>query len=130
MKNFTYFNPTEIHFGRCVIARPGDVPTKIRAKRVLLVYGEGSIFRNGTYEAVTSSLNAYGIDTVAHGGVRRNPRLSRVREGIAKIAASRCSRRRRNPRPRLRLRCGIITATSEVRLRLRRGGCRLPTSAA
>jgi alcohol dehydrogenase YqhD (iron-dependent ADH family) len=84
MKNFTYENPTRVHFGRGVIRHLGDELKANGAQKVLLVYGGGSIKGNGVYDAVVEQLSMAGVATVEHGGVRGNPVLTHVREGIAK----------------------------------------------
>ena len=56
MQNFTYQNPTRIRFGKGVLSEVGNGLGNLSAKRILLVYGKGSIKRNGVYEAVTSAL--------------------------------------------------------------------------
>ncbi len=82
MKPFTYVNPTEIQFGRGVIPRLGIALRRLGVKKVLLVYGGGSIHRNGVYETVATSLKSRGVTVVEHPGVRGNPVLSHVRAGI------------------------------------------------
>jgi hypothetical protein len=42
MENFTAFNPTKLHFGREVINQLGEATLEF-GKRVLLIYGKGSI---------------------------------------------------------------------------------------
>jgi NADP-dependent alcohol dehydrogenase len=69
MQNFVYKNPTEILFGKGMIAEIGSrVPADAR---VLMVYGGGSIKRNGVYEQVKSALA--GRRLVEFGGVEPNP---------------------------------------------------------
>jgi alcohol dehydrogenase YqhD (iron-dependent ADH family) len=84
MQNFVFHNPTKIIFGRNTIPAIGS-ETAAWGKRCLLVYGSGSIRRNGVYDAVISSLRDAGLEVVEHGGVRSNPLLSHVREGITKV---------------------------------------------
>lgn len=84
MNDFTYVNPTKVHFGRGAIGNLGDELKSMGASRVLLVYGGGSIRENGVYDAVQSQLSAAGAEVVEHGGVQGNPVLTHVREGVAK----------------------------------------------
>ena len=49
MKNFTYDISTVVHFGKGQISKLGEEIAR-RASRVLVVYGGGSIKRNGVYE--------------------------------------------------------------------------------
>ncbi len=82
MESFVWYNPTRIPFGRGECDKVGELTCQY-AKRVLLHYGGGSICTNGIYERVTGSLREAGVEYVELGGVRPNPRLSLVREGIA-----------------------------------------------
>ena len=60
MKDFTFFAPTRILFGKGKIAElPGYV--KDVADKVLLVYGGGSVKRTGIYDTLTSLLKSAGI---------------------------------------------------------------------
>ena len=82
MLNFNFYAPTHIVFGRDTQKEVGAL-LKGRAKKVLLHYGSGSIKKSGLYDQIAASLKASGIDFVELGGVKPNPRLSLVREGIA-----------------------------------------------
>lgn len=81
MIDFTYYNPAKILFGR-------DSEQKLvqelaaYGNRVLLIYGGGSILQNGVYDKVTGLLQQSGIEFTELGGVKPNPKLSLVREGI------------------------------------------------
>ena len=80
MQNFIFKNPTEILFGRGMIAELGGrVPTQTP---VLLLYGGGSIKRNGVYQRTVDSLNAAGVPFIELAGVKPNPRSALVYEGI------------------------------------------------
>ncbi|MBP3649994.1 MAG: iron-containing alcohol dehydrogenase [Clostridia bacterium] len=82
MKDFSFQNPTRIHFGRDALKH---LPSEINryGKRVLLVYGGGSIKRTGVYDDVLAQLKAADAQVWELSGVQPNPRLSLVREGIA-----------------------------------------------
>ena len=86
MHNFVWYNPTKILFGKGTIPAIG-LETAAFGRRCLLVYGGGSIKKNGIYDTVVTALREAGLDIVEHGGVRANPLLSHVREGIAKARA-------------------------------------------
>lgn len=81
MTNFTYFNPARIVFGRGAERETGRL-VGMHGSRVLLHYGGGSIRKNGVYDAVTAQLRNAGIPFTELPGVKPNPRLSLVREGI------------------------------------------------
>ena len=81
MDDFTFRNPTKIIFGRGTEARVGEEAAAFSTK-VLLHYGGGSIKRTGLYDRLMASLAAAGISVVELPGVKPNPRLSLVREGI------------------------------------------------
>lgn len=81
MIDFTFQNPTRIHFGRTALSHLAEEIERY-GKRVLLVYGGGSIKRIGLYEQVMSILGDCGAEVWELGGVQPNPRLSLVRKGI------------------------------------------------
>ncbi|MEA3370849.1 MAG: iron-containing alcohol dehydrogenase [Campylobacterota bacterium] len=85
MNDFTYHNPTKIEFGKAKENNIGLYLQEGNIKKVLLVYGTGSIKRNGLYEKIINSLKKYEIDYEELDGVVSNPLLSRVNDGI-KIA--------------------------------------------
>jgi len=69
MENFEFYNPVRILFGKGQIARLSEfIPRK---SRVLLVYGGGSIFRNGVYDQVKAALKGYSL--TEFGGIEPNP---------------------------------------------------------
>lgn len=80
MENFVFANPTKIIFGKGAETRVGDELKAFR--KVLLHYGEGSIKRSGLYDRVAQALSAAGVDWVELGGVKPNPLLSLVYQGI------------------------------------------------
>jgi len=82
MKNFVFHNPTKILFGKDTIPSIGS-ETVVFGKKALMVYGQGSIRKNGIYDQVTKSLQDAGVTIVEHSGVRSNPVLSHVHHGIA-----------------------------------------------
>lgn len=81
MLNFEFCNKTNIVFGKGTEERVGEL-TKLEGKKVLLHYGGGSIKKFGLYEKLIKSLEAAGVAYVELGGVKPNPRVSLVREGI------------------------------------------------
>lgn len=80
MKNFNYYAPTRIYFGEGEIRNLSKELRKY-GERVLMVYGGGSIKKNGIYDTVMEEISDEFAVT-EHGGVKPNPRLSHVREGV------------------------------------------------
>lgn len=82
MENFDYHIPTDIYFGKGQISKLGDRIGSI-GKRVLLVYGGGSIKKIGLYEQVMEQLSRAGVFAAELPGVEPNPRIQTVRKGVA-----------------------------------------------
>ncbi|MCF3943525.1 iron-containing alcohol dehydrogenase [Oceanobacillus alkalisoli] len=81
MDNFVFRNPTKLLFGKDQIqALPKEVSRY--GKKVLLVYGGGSIKRNGIYDEVMGKLQEMEAEVFELPGVEPNPRLSTVRKGV------------------------------------------------
>jgi alcohol dehydrogenase YqhD (iron-dependent ADH family) len=81
MNNFVFNNPTKIIFGKDTENKVGEEVVKY-SKKILLVYGGGSIKRTGLYDRIISSLKESQIEFIELAGVKPNPRLSLVYEGI------------------------------------------------
>ena len=81
MENFTYTIPTTIYFGKGQVKQIGDIVSQY-GKRVLLVYGGGSIKRNGIYDDVTAIFKENEITYFELAGVEPNPRITTVRKGV------------------------------------------------
>ncbi len=81
MENFEFRNPTKILFGRGAEEKVG-VETAAYSQKILLHFGGGSIKASGLYDRVTAALKKAGVDWVELGGVKPNPRLSLVYEGV------------------------------------------------
>ncbi|MDI6646301.1 iron-containing alcohol dehydrogenase [Bacillus altitudinis] len=81
MENFIYYNPTKLMFGK---GQLDELKSELAryGKRVLLVYGGGSIKKNGLYDKVISALNEAEADVFELSGVEPNPRLTTVQKGI------------------------------------------------
>jgi alcohol dehydrogenase YqhD (iron-dependent ADH family) len=82
MKEFTFYNPTRIEFGKGKEAHIGRYIKEFGLKKVLVVYGSERIKQNGLFDTVAGSLNENGIEFVEVGGVVSNPLLSKVYEAI------------------------------------------------
>lgn len=79
MKSFMFYNPTEIVFGESKTSKIGKY---VKGKKCLLLYGSGSIKKNGIYDNIADSLKKEEVVFVEKGGVKPNPVLSFVYEAI------------------------------------------------
>jgi alcohol dehydrogenase YqhD (iron-dependent ADH family) len=77
MENFRIDNPTVVHFGKDVIKNLAKTIGPI-GKKVLLVYGKGSIKRNGIYDAVIEQLKAMNAEVAEFEGIKSNPIIEDV----------------------------------------------------
>ena len=82
MENFTYFTPTKVIFGRDAEKQIGSILKEQGCKKVLLHYGGSSASRSGLLNRIEVILLQSGISFLSLGGVKPNPRLSLVHEGI------------------------------------------------
>jgi len=81
MDNFRYRNPTEIAFGKGVIA---DLAALIPAHlKIMLTYGGGSIKRNGVYDQVKAALQGRSI--VEFGGIDPNPDYDTCMKAVEQV---------------------------------------------
>lgn len=79
--NFEYHNPTKLYFGKDALSYlPGEL--KKQGKSVALVYGGGSIKRNGIYDQVMDILKKAGKEITEIAGVMSNPTADKLREGV------------------------------------------------
>lgn len=83
MKDFIYYAPTEVVFGENSEKQVASLVKKYGGKRVLVHYGGQSAKKSGLLDNIFGLLNEGGIEFFELGGVVPNPRLSKVREGIA-----------------------------------------------
>lgn len=77
MKNFVAYNPTSLHFGKGCIQNLSKVTAEF-GKKVLLVYGKGSIKKNGVYNDVISQLKAINAVIFEYEGIKSNPLVEDV----------------------------------------------------
>lgn len=82
MNNFVFWSPTKFVFGRDTESRTGALAREFGGRKVLLVYGGGSVVRSGLLDRVKASLSASGIEWEEMGGIQPNPTDDRVYEGI------------------------------------------------
>ena len=78
---FSFVNPTQIHFGQGQIARIAQaIPAD---RKVLLLYGGGSIKQNGVYDQVVEALAAHQWQEFA--GVEPNPTVETLDKAVAQV---------------------------------------------
>lgn len=81
--NFSYVNATKLYFGDDSLKYLNDELPKY-GENVMLIYGGGSIKKNGIYDDVISILKKNGKNIVEDGGVMPNPTVEKLRDGVAK----------------------------------------------
>lgn len=79
MENFTAYNPTKLHFGKNVIEQLGESTLEF-GKKVLLIYGKGSVLKNGIYDKVVNELNKINAEITEFSGIKSNPLVTDVSE--------------------------------------------------
>ena len=79
MENFTAYNPTRLHFGKGVTEKLGETTLEY-GKKVLLLYGKGSVQRNGIYNKVIKQLDSIKAEIFEYGGIKPNPLVDDVLE--------------------------------------------------
>ena len=82
MKDFNFYAPTRVVFGRESEAKLPELIKQYGGTKVLIHYGGGSARRYGLLDKVEQMLHEADIDFVELGGVVPNPLLSKVKEGI------------------------------------------------
>lgn len=85
--NFTYCNPTKLYFGKDALDGLRQELPKY-GKNVLLVYGGGSIKKNGVYDKVMAVLNECGKTVYEDAGVMPNPTVEKLYEGVERARAA------------------------------------------
>ncbi|MDD6564093.1 MAG: iron-containing alcohol dehydrogenase [Clostridiales bacterium] len=78
--NFIYSNPTKLYFGKDSL---DYLKTELKkyGKNIMLVYGGGSIKKNGIYDKVMEILKSCGKTIIEDGGVMPNPTVEKLYEG-------------------------------------------------
>ncbi len=82
IENFIAYNPTRLHFGKGVTETLGKTVRQY-GKKVLLVYGKGSVKKYGYYDQITTQLKNAGLEIVEYSGIKPNPVVDDVRKAIA-----------------------------------------------
>lgn len=82
MNNFVFYSPTEFVFGKGTEMQVGALARKHGARKVMIVYGGGSVVRSGLLDRVKQSLQEAGLEYCLMGGVQPNPIDTTVYDGI------------------------------------------------
>jgi alcohol dehydrogenase YqhD (iron-dependent ADH family) len=77
MENFIAYNPTKLHFGSGVVQNLGEA-AKEYGRKVLLVYGKGSVLKNGSYEQTRKQLENINAEIIEYNGIKPNPVIDDV----------------------------------------------------
>ncbi len=83
MENFIYHTPTKVYFGKGTHLQVGEILKGYGFRRILMLYGKGSIKKSGLYDEVTAALRASGIEFAELGGVQPNPTVEFVEKAVA-----------------------------------------------
>ncbi len=81
MRNFIHHIPTQICFGKGQISHLADLSAS--GSKVLMIYGGGSIKKNGIYDDAMRIMTDAGLTVFELSGVEPNPRIETVRRGTA-----------------------------------------------
>ncbi len=81
MENFKVDNPVKINFGKDVC---NELATNIKTfgSRVLLIYGKGSVKKNGIYDKVVAQLKQANKEIFEFSGIKSNPTVADARRAV------------------------------------------------
>jgi len=82
IENFIAYNPVRLHFGKGVTDTLGETVRQY-GKKVLLVYGKGSVKKYGYYDKVLGQLARAGLSVREYHGIKPNPVVEDVRKAVA-----------------------------------------------
>ena len=82
MDNFVFYSPTLFAFGKECENETGRYVKRFGGRKVLIVYGGGSVIRSGLLDRMKASLKKEALEYILLGGVKPNPRSGLVYEGI------------------------------------------------
>ncbi len=77
MEKFIAHNPTKVHFGKNIVGELGAAAAQF-GKKALLLYGKGSVMRNGSYQDTKDQLDKAGIEVFEFSGIKPNPIIEDV----------------------------------------------------
>ncbi len=81
MENFVAYNPVQLHFGKGVVNDLGKTARQY-GNKVLLVYGKGSVKKNGSYDDVLAQLSKFGMEVIEYSGIKSNPVIGDVQNAV------------------------------------------------
>ena len=81
MNNFEFYCPTRVFFGKGMIAKLPELIDK--SQKVLMIYGGGSIKKNGVYDQVKKALEGYNL--YEFGGIEPNPKYETCMQAVELI---------------------------------------------
>lgn len=82
MINFTAYNPTRLHFGKGACKELGSAASGL-GKHALVIFGGGSVKRNGSYTDTVNELAKHDIKITEFDGIKPNPRVEDVNTAAA-----------------------------------------------
>lgn len=82
MNEFNFYTPTKIVFGKNCESQAGALIRAAGKTKVLVLYGGGSVLKNGVMEKVEASLKQANVDYILLGGVKPNPVISFSKEAV------------------------------------------------
>ena len=82
MNNFVYDIPTKVYFGEGQLDHLGEELSRF-GKKVMMVYGGGSIKRSGLYDRIKAETDKAGLTIIDFPGIDPNPRITSVNKGAA-----------------------------------------------
>ena len=89
VNNFVYYNPTRIYFGNEQLVHLGEEVKKY-GSRAILVYGGGSIKKNGLYDKIMKVLRESGIEVAECAGIEPNPQYTSVNRAAKICRENQC----------------------------------------
>lgn len=82
MRDFAFFNPTRIEFGKGKEDNIGRYVNEFGLSTVLILYGSDRIKRDGLFDRLSTSLQGQGVSFAELGRVVSSPKLIHVKEAI------------------------------------------------
>ena len=83
MQPFVYHMPVKVYFGEGGVRKYLSAEMKKYGENIMIVYGGGSVKRNGILEELTETLKECGKNVIEFGGVASSPTYEKIKEGIA-----------------------------------------------